>query len=215
MTFRALLAAYAVLFTVLAVNPLERDTWFAENLTVWIIVGLILLLRRRGVTFTPLAYGLMFVLVFLHTIGGHYTFARVPFGWVTDLFGFQRNHYDRIAHFSVGLYAFAIAEWLDTRRLVANRLLLALCPVAFIAAIAALYEIIEWIYAVLSDPAAGDAFLGAFAFGLASGLDAVEAAKLSVACASKSVERLGTQSSYLSREDAAALAAPYLAKGGA
>ena len=25
---------------------------------------------------------------------------------------------------------------------------------------AALYEIIEWIYAVLSDPAAGDAFLG-------------------------------------------------------
>lgn len=159
-TLRALLAAYAVLFAVLAVNPVERDTWFAENLTVWIIVGLILLLQRRGVTFTPLAYGLMFVLVFLHTIGGHYTFARVPFGWVTDLFGFQRNHYDRIAHFSVGLYAFAIAEWLDTRRLVANRLLLALCPVAFIAAIAALYEIIEWIYAVLSDPAAGDAFLG-------------------------------------------------------
>ena len=59
---------------------------------------------------------------------------------------------------------------------------------------------------------AGDAFLGAFAFGLASGLTPVEAAKLSVACASASVERLGTQSSYLSREDAAALAAPYLAK---
>ena len=33
-------------------------------------------------------------------------------------------------------------------------------PVAFIAAVAALYEIIEWAYAVLSDPAAGDAFLG-------------------------------------------------------
>jgi ribokinase len=67
---------------------------------------------------------------------------------------------------------------------------------------------------VVDTTGAGDAFLGAFAFGLASGLDPVEAAKLSVACASKSVERLGTQSSYLSREDAAALAAPYLAKGG-
>ena len=159
-TFRVLLAAYGVICLALAINPVERDTWFAENLTVWIIVGTLMILRRRGVTFTPLAYVMMFVLVFLHTIGGHYTFARVPFGWVTELFGFQRNHYDRIAHFSVGLYAFAIAELLDTRRLVVNRALLALCPVAFIAAVAALYEIIEWIYAVLSDPAAGDAFLG-------------------------------------------------------
>jgi ribokinase len=65
---------------------------------------------------------------------------------------------------------------------------------------------------VIDTTGAGDAFLGAFAFGLASGLTPVEAAKLSVACASASVERLGTQSSYLSREDAAALAAPYLAK---
>jgi len=65
---------------------------------------------------------------------------------------------------------------------------------------------------VIDTTGAGDAFLGAFAFGLASGLTPVEAAKLSVACASSSVERLGTQSSYLSREDAAALAAPYLAK---
>ena len=159
-TFRVLLAAYGVICLALAINPVERDTWFAENLTVWIIVGTLMILRRRGVTFTSLAYVMMFVLVFLHTIGGHYTFARVPFGWVTELFGFQRNHYDRIAHFSVGLYAFAIAELLDTRRLVVNRALLALCPVAFIAAVAALYEIIEWIYAVVSDPAAGDAFLG-------------------------------------------------------
>ncbi|MEY2731670.1 MAG: ribokinase [Candidatus Limnocylindrus sp.] len=65
---------------------------------------------------------------------------------------------------------------------------------------------------VVDTTGAGDAFLGAFAFGLASGLTPVEAAKLSVACASASVERLGTQSSYLSRDDAAALAAPYLAK---
>ena len=49
----------------------------------------------------------MSILIFLHTLGGHYTFAQVPFEWVTDLFGFERNHFDRVAHFSVGLYAFA------------------------------------------------------------------------------------------------------------
>ena len=49
--------------------------------------------------------------------------------------------------------------------------------------------------------------------GLASGLEPVRAAELAVACASQSVQRPGTQSSYLSREDAAKLAAPFLVGG--
>jgi ribokinase len=60
---------------------------------------------------------------------------------------------------------------------------------------------------------AGDSFLGAFSFGLASGLAPDRAAELAVACASASVQKAGTQSSYLSRDEAAALAAPYLAGG--
>ncbi len=155
-----LLLIYVPLCAALAINPHERSIWFAENLTVWIIVGVILILAHRGVIFSNLAYGLMFVLIGLHTIGGHYTFALVPFDWVTDLFGFQRNHFDRIAHFSVGFYAFAIAEWLDRRRLVANRFLLFTYPVLVIASIAAMYEIIEWLFAATAAPEAGLAYLG-------------------------------------------------------
>jgi putative membrane protein len=84
----------------------------------------------------------------------------VPFDWVTDFFGFSRNHFDRMAHFSVGFYAFAIAEWLDRRQLVANRVLLFSYPVFSIASVAALYEIIEWLYAALANPEAGIAYLG-------------------------------------------------------
>ncbi len=159
-TFNFLLIAYAILCVALAIHPYERSTWFAENLTVWILVSTLFILRARGIYFSCLAYSLMFVLIFLHTIGGHYTFALVPFNWVTDFLGFHRNHFDRMAHFSVGFYAFAIAEWLDRRKLVANRFLLFTYPVFVIASIAALYEIIEWIYAAVSDPNAGDAFLG-------------------------------------------------------
>ena len=54
---------------------------------------------------------------------------------------------------------------------------------------------------------AGDAFVGAFAFGLAAGLDELAALRLGVACASDSVTRLGTQSSFASREGAAAIVA--------
>ena len=158
--FNVLLALYSVLFIVLAIEPVDRTAWFAENLTVLILIATMLILRARQIYFSNTAYIMMFVLVYLHTIGGHWTFAKVPFNWVTDFFGFQRNHFDRIAHFSVGFYAFAIAEWLDRRQLVANRFLLFVFPVCTIAGIAALYEIIEWLFAALANPEAGIAYLG-------------------------------------------------------
>ncbi|MFA6184022.1 MAG: DUF2238 domain-containing protein [Parcubacteria group bacterium] len=155
-----LMIGYAVLFLVLAFNPLDRATWFVENLTVWIILALILGIYWGGIRFSKMAYALMFVLIYLHTIGGHWTFERVPFDWVTDFFGFSRNHFDRIAHFSVGFYAFAIAEWIWNKRLVGNKFLLFTYPIFVIATIAMSYELIEWIYASLSDPVAGAAYLG-------------------------------------------------------
>jgi putative membrane protein len=155
-----LLIAYIILFAILAVNPVDRPTWFAENLTVWIIIGVILILYVRGTRFSNTAYALMFVLIYLHTIGGHWTFALVPFDYVTNFFDFERNHFDRIAHFSVGFYAFAIAEWLYVRKLVANRFLLFTYPIFTIATIAMGYEIIEWVYAASAAPEAGLAYLG-------------------------------------------------------
>jgi len=154
------LGIYAVEFIILAFNPVDRTTWFVENLTVWIIVAVIVTLYLRGIRFSNTAYAFAFVLIYLHTIGGHWTFALVPFDWVTNLFGFTRNHFDRIAHFSVGFYAFAIAEWLWSKRLVANRFLLFTYPVFVIATIAMSYELIEWIYAATANPEAGIAYLG-------------------------------------------------------
>jgi ribokinase len=50
---------------------------------------------------------------------------------------------------------------------------------------------------------AGDAFVGAFGYGLAAGFDEETAVRLGIACASDSVTRPGTQSSFASREAAA------------
>ena len=153
-------ALYFVLFIGLALDPIDRATWYAENLTVWILVGVMLVLYVRNIRFSLMAYLMMSFLIYLHTIGGHYTFAKVPFGFVTDLFGFERNNYDRIAHFSVGFYAFAVAEWLFVTRAVKNRFLLFTYPVFTIATVAMSYEVIEWLYAAGNDPAAGAAYLG-------------------------------------------------------
>ena len=155
-----LLGIYVVLFVVLAFNPIDRTTWVVENLTVWIILAFIIGFYARGVRFSNTAYAMASVLIYLHTIGGHYTFALVPFGFVTHLFGFQRNHYDRVAHFTVGFYAFLIAEWIWREKLVNNRFLLFTYPVFVIATIAMSYELIEWIYATTTNPEAGIAYLG-------------------------------------------------------
>lgn len=155
-----LLGLYVLLFACLAIAPFDRPTWFVENLTIVIIVGTLLVLWWQGIRFSNTAYALMSVLIYLHTIGGHFTFARVPFDWVTDFFGFERNHYDRIAHFSVGFYAFAIAEWLWAKRLVRHGLLLFTYPVFAIATVAMSYELIEWVFAVNVAPEAGAAYLG-------------------------------------------------------
>lgn len=154
-----LLAGYVVLFVACAVSPYDRATWWAENIPIVLIVVALAVSYPRF-RFSNTAYALMSVLVYMHTIGGHFTFERVPFGIVTDTFGFERNHYDRVAHFSVGFYAYAIAELLWRRRMVRSVWILLIFPVAVIFSVASLYEIIEWQYAALEGGESGAAFLG-------------------------------------------------------
>jgi putative membrane protein len=156
----ALLALYVTLFCVLAISPRDRGTWWAENIPIVGLAATLVILYVRGVRLSNLAYALASVLLIMHTIGGYYTFEHVPFGWVTHAFGFKRNHYDRVAHFSVGFYAFALCELLQTRKLVTRPWVAYVFGIACIGTIAALYEIIEWIYAATAGGSAGAAFLG-------------------------------------------------------
>lgn len=154
-----LLALYGAVFAVCAIAPYDRAVWWAENTPVLVIVAVLALISRHF-RFSNASYALMTVFIILHTIGGHYTFERVPFGAVSGFFGFERNHFDRVAHFAVGLYAYPIAEFLMVRRLVHARWIVALFPLFAIATVAGAYEIIEWQYALNSDPATGIAVLG-------------------------------------------------------
>ena len=155
-----LFALYLVEFAVLAIRPVSRATWVSENVTVLCIVAPLVWLHLKGVRFSNAAYLSMSVLIFLHTIGGHYTFANVPFDWVTRLIGAERNHFDRVAHFSVGFYAYAILEFIESRRLSTHRGFSLWFAIALIFAVAGVFEIVEWLYAASASPTAGAEFLG-------------------------------------------------------
>lgn len=153
-----LAVAYLILWSVLAIDPVMRDVWWAENIPV-LGVFLLLVATFKRFRFSNTAYVLMSVWLVLHTIGGHYTFANVPFGFITDLFDLERNHFDRIAHYSIGFYAFPITEYL-TRKNLARPVVAYLFGLFAIMSLAAGYEIIEWWYAVIAGGDAGIEFLG-------------------------------------------------------
>lgn len=149
---------FVVFFTALAISPVSRQVWIAE-VTPVILVFALLVFTFRNFRFSNTAYGLMGFWLFWHTIGGHYTFANVPFGYVTDLMGASRNHFDRVGHFSVGFYAYPIMELL-IRKYRLPLLFSALFGLFSIMSIAAGYEIIEWWYAAADGGSAGAEFLG-------------------------------------------------------
>jgi putative membrane protein len=155
-----LFAAYVVLFVALGIAPHDRAVWWAENIPIVMLATTLVVMYLKGIRLSNLGYALASVLLFLHTIGGYYTFEHVPFDWVTQLFGWKRNHYDRFAHVSVGFYAYGIAELLTGRELVARPWIAYTYGVFCIGTVAALYEIIEWIYAAAEGGSAGAAFLG-------------------------------------------------------
>ncbi|MRJ42312.1 MULTISPECIES: DUF2238 domain-containing protein [Idiomarina] len=141
-----------------AIAPADNRVWWAEMVPIFaIFIGLAV--TYKHFQFSNTSYLLMSVLLIMHTIGAHYTFAKVPFDWVTETFAFERNHYDRVAHFSVGFYAYAAAELL-LRKQWARPVTAMLFGLFLIMAVAAAYEIIEWQFAVIEGGNAGIEFLG-------------------------------------------------------
>lgn len=153
-----LASVFVVFFIVLGIAPADRAVWIAEAVPV-VFVFTILVFTARRYRFSNAAYLLMSFWLFWHTVGGHFTFAAVPFGFVSDIIGASRNHFDRIGHFSVGFYTYAFTEILVRRRL-AGPVVSTLFGLFAIMSVAAGYEILEWWYAVSSDPEAGIAVLG-------------------------------------------------------
>jgi putative membrane protein len=139
-------------------HPKSIAVWIAEMIPALAIFVLIWVLSRTF-RFSTVSYVLMFIWLSLHTIGAKYTFAEVPFDWFNQLLDSERNHYDRVAHYSIGFYAFPIAEYL-IRKQYCNTMLATLVGLFSIMSLAASYEIIEWWYAVLAGGDAGVAFLG-------------------------------------------------------
>jgi len=155
-----LIAVYLVVWVLAAINPPHPDDWLLENVLVFTFVPLLVLTYRRF-RLSDLSYLLITVFMILHSVGSHYTYAEVPFGfWLQDALHLSRNHYDRIVHFSFGLLmAYPIRE-IFLRVANARGFWAYYLPLDVTLAFSGLYEIIEWLAAAATNPELGAAYLG-------------------------------------------------------
>lgn len=141
-------------------QPFDQTTWALEVAPA-LIAWAILLVTRQRFTFTPLVYTLILIHCIILMIGGKYTYALVPAGdWVSELFGWSRNNYDKLGHLAQGFVPAMVARELFIRRqVISNANWRFALIVLSVLGISAAYELIEWWVALLSEEAA-ESFLG-------------------------------------------------------
>lgn len=142
------------------IHPKEQFTWFLEVLPA-VMGAVILAFTRRTFPLTPLLYVFILLHCIVLMIGGHYTYAEVPlFDYFKELFGAERNNYDKVGHLFQGFVPALIArEVLIRKQIVNGKAWLNFVIVSICLAFSAFYELIEWWVALLSGQGA-EAFLG-------------------------------------------------------
>jgi putative membrane protein len=158
---RLLLALFALAVALSALRPYDPADYLLELATP-LGGALLLVATGRWFRFTPLAYRLMFLEGLVLLVGAHYTHERVPlFDWLRAPMGWQRNHYDRFAHFAVGVRRAGPFRALIVRGAgVTSRRAASILAVVSVVALAGVYEITEWWIAAAASPDVGAAYLG-------------------------------------------------------
>ncbi len=157
----------SVFFIVLlwsAINPKDGLIWVLEVAPA--LIGFVLLaITWNRFRLTPLLYLLILLHSIVLMIGGHYTYAEVPFfDAIKPVFGFERNNYDKVGHIMQGFMPALLSREIILRNNIVNGrgwmnfFILSIC-----LGISALYELVEWLVAVVSG-ASADAFLATQGF---------------------------------------------------
>ncbi|WP_436839055.1 DUF2238 domain-containing protein [Nonomuraea angiospora] len=150
------LAAVVLLALVVSgLRPYDRLTWLLE--TFWVIAGLpLLVVLWRRFPLTTLLCCLLAVHALVLIVGGHYTYARVPFGhWLQDVLALSRNPYDRVGHLVQGFVpAILVREVLVRTSPLRGSAWLAPLTVCVCLAFSAFFELLEW-WSALAAGAAG------------------------------------------------------------
>ena len=151
---------YAAFLIWSGINPKDSFTWFLEVIPA-IIGAVVLALTYRSFRLTPLVYTLILIHCIILMIGGHFTYAEVPFfDYLKEVFGFTRNNCDKVGHFAQGFVPALIAREIVLRKnIIQGTGWQTFFIVSFCLGFSAFYELTEWWVALATGDTA-EAFLG-------------------------------------------------------
>ncbi len=140
-------------------NCIDQKDWIIENLLVVICLPA-LVLTRKWHRFSNLSYLCIFLFVMLHLYGAFYAYTQNAFGsWLQNEFQLWRNPYDRIVHFSFGLFmAYPFRELLINKFRVAGRASW-LLPVETAFSFGTIFELIEWGVSMVTTKETGETYV--------------------------------------------------------
>ncbi len=135
--------------------------------TVVGIIGLWVVVAKHWLS--PQSVLCLLAFLWLHLIGARWIYSYVPYDrWaislcgtsLSELCGWQRNHYDRLVHLASGmLFVPPVWEVVQRRGLTGSGVL-ALVSISVVLAIGAVYEILEWTISLLFAPAYAESYNG-------------------------------------------------------
>ncbi|MEH7445169.1 DUF2238 domain-containing protein [Bacillus sp. JJ1122] len=145
-----LLIIVIIVFTWSAIKPTAYSSWVLE-VTPAVVPIVVFLILYKKFRLTTLSYTIIAFVTILMFIGGHYIYSKVPlFDWLKDTLDLKRNDYDRFGHFMKGLIAIVIREILLRKTLLYKGGWLNGLVISIVLAIASLYEIVEWLFALVA-----------------------------------------------------------------
>ena len=166
--FFTLSVLFSAVFITFSISPHSRADWALENVLI-LIFAVIMVWSYRKFPLSRVSYTLIFLFMVMHEIGAHYTYSKVPYDSfflsafnfsLNEYMGWDRNHFDRLVHFSYGLLlAYPIKE-LYSRVANAEGFWGYFFPLELTMASSMIYELIEWGAAVVFGGELGMEFLG-------------------------------------------------------
>jgi len=159
---------FLIEFILLAIAPHDRQDWALENLLV-VFAAIAMFASYKHLLLSRVSYTMIFIFLFIHEIGSHYTYSEVPYDdWFmaltgttfNEIIGWERNNFDRIVHFLYGLLlAYPIRE-IYFRIADARGFWGYFLPFNLTMSTSLLFELLEWAVAEIFGGDLGVAYLG-------------------------------------------------------
>jgi putative membrane protein len=163
-----LLGVFLVLLPLSCINAASPPDLVLQHTPTVLLIAVLIGTGIRH-PLSNLSYTLCFVYLLLHLVGARHLYSFVPYdNWteqllgvrLADMFGFQRNHYDRLVHLCFGLLLMYPAHEVVVRLMKIGGGWSLVVAAWLIIVFSTVYELLEWMVAMVMEPGATERYNG-------------------------------------------------------